>query len=725
MLILVGIIFEVHSSSTVHELSQLSILKKRPEILNLTDETKEKIRSIHAKENIKQDVKEFVQEYPRKGSLYVYDENSRKGVWFDKRLIDMSSFLQSAAHFHNVDANVSVGVEASQMTIQKVFDILSNCAESKSEEAYPDIIKKQTAELNFVELLSVFNLAWHFFIEKKVLNILIPVTQEKMNILFEKGISLAENDIMILQKITEDEGKKLFSNEMFNSLLERIKKHIRQHFLSKKFSNKKIFPETKAVLSSGYNVSHLALNKNGSRLWYTCSEKAHPDLLYLYALNMKQPISQVFTRPKLLFKKPCWVDEKTIAYIAFESSHKNQSYELILHDCIANKDTQRLIKVVKEKRIIKDGVVVEGEKLEEINLSELLCSNGKIMLSYYFYADNNRKHGVGICGSEQETIKTTPLLFGKTIKLLPIKKNTFAYISYDSSRHTISLYEGVINEDNFIDDERLETSIDINISEDIFSQGVINSDGSKMAFIMGNEICLLSFKNLKTERFQCEGIDEISALAFSPDDELLMIAGNKEIIIFDMIEKEIISALSEELFDRNDSIGFSKDGMFFAVGGYSENRDEFLMVTSLKSKESDPDLKKLYLNLVDEMAEDRESIPFGEKVFLHLLSLRSKNQKLSLLTDAEKEVFQSFDEDIQEMLTEIKYIAPGQMSEMPRLEKKSKLPQKLSLKNDEENRINPPLVEEKKSYLRTFLEKAWQASNNYWNSLMKYFPSSG
>ena len=107
------------------------------------------------------------------------------------------------------------------------------------------------------------------------------------------------------------------------------------------------------------------------------------------------------------------------------------------------------------------------------------------------------------------------------------------------------------------------------------------------------------------------------------------------------------------------------------------------------------------------------------------MGLSEAEQKSVQLTLTEKEVFHGFDPEIQEMLTSIGYVAPGQMSEEPAaIPKKSKLSEQPLGKNEEKN-ASPALDEENKSYLRSFLEKAWKASNSYWDSLMKYFPSSG
>jgi hypothetical protein len=150
--------------------------------------------------------------------------------------------------------------------------------------------------------------------------------------------------------------------------------------------------------------------------------------------------------------------------------------------------------------------------------------------------------------------------------------------------------------------------------------------------------------------------------------------------------------------------------VFFALGGYSKKRDEFLMVTKV---ESDPDLKKLYFNVINDMENERDEFSLEKKILLYLLSLRPKNKE-ELLTKTEKKIFHSVDESIQEMFTDIGYVAPGQMSEKP-----------VPLKQD---KLNHNKVKEQPEISPTVLQRPqsrWEWFWNYINKIILGMPQSG
>lgn len=679
------------------------------------------------KENIKLDyarerAEQIVHKYAGSGAMYVYNQDSGNGVWIGKELIKVSFPLQQAMNIssENKDRYASVPVQAHERTIKNLFDVLV-CPEPQSEKKCLNVLSEKMEKLNFSDVLSTFVLADYLIDDKELLKVFISKINNSINHESQNEIVLHKGDFISLQRISADWHKAIFSDDNFKVLLESIKKNIIDYCFNYRFS-KPVFYSMNSLLTK---INYLSFNADKSRLLYVGLPHNIKNSYYLFEIDVKT--SDQYFSPKVLHLFPCWINENTYVYIEFGNTSRGKNNKLIVYDCVKRKS-------LSERVIYPDYDKEEGH--DNFEILELLYDNSKIIFLYHYGFD----YGIGLFDPSFEgAIAYKKLNFANSIKLLSIQNNSVVCLDYDhDDNRSLSLYKAPLDYDleaekYLITDFSLSQKHSIALdSKEEFSKAVMNDNKSKVAFVTQGIISIQSLINVVEKPVICKGAEGILSIAFSPDDTTLMVgcSGGK-IIVFDIkTGSKIGELLSQEkrAFNENYAVALSDDGAMFCAGG--DTRESNPLVMELKQ---DWKIKQdTYLSLLSKL----ESYSFDKKVFLKILNNRLSSKKKSIiLTDSEKEIFHSFDTDIQEMLITIGYgtglvekyaqeiLEEGSFgSEFQKLNKSG---QELQMEAKPGVIINTDQPDTNNSNQASFLQRLWNAGGYYWNAFKGKLPRLG
>jgi hypothetical protein len=107
---------------------------------------------------------------------------------------------------------------------------------------------------------------------------------------------------------------------------------------------------------------------------------------------------------------------------------------------------------------------------------------------------------------------------------------------------------------------------------------------------------------------------------------------------------------------------------------------------------------------------NQQQLSLSTRILLSSLYYRSsEGKKPVILTPGEKESFHAIDPKVQQLFTDIRYVAPGQTI----------LPADKPTKTQPLKEAGSQMLKSSRSYWN------WLKTNFSWDSFMKYFPSSG
>ena len=259
----------------------------------------------------------------------------------------------------------------------------------------------------------------------------------------------------------------------------------------------------------------------------------------------------------------------------------------------------------------------------------------------------------------------------------------------------------------------------IQLSDEATTLGVVSVDRKKLAWELRDknlsvkEIAIYSFET--KQQIKCTINNKyVYKLQFDVQGKILLVGCKEELLILSAITGEKICEFKysdNQAFEKNWSLALSSDGNRLVIGANGPLQTTWqmlngILVPNVLTWELVPNK---YVPVWTKLIQKKQ-LPMSQKILLPSLYYRSsEGKKPVILTPGEKESFHAIDPNVQQLFTDIRYVAPGQTI----------------LQADKPTKTQP--LKEAGSQMLKFSRNYWNwlKTNFSWDSLMKYFPNSG
>lgn len=635
--------------------------------------------------------------------MYVYDKNTGLGSIFESYLIDQSTTLKNLLGDSRGGSPVAP-VDYSHDTIQKVHDILKACESfantPEGKQKCNALIKQKVEQFNFSSLVSVFNFANNLDIDEVILNPIIKNIEENTKAIFNGNEQLINEYCPILRSVDGDALSPVIRDQ-WSILLQKIKFFVaknnkdsssKKSFFVENWDNQGISANVSPYYSS--SIDDMVFSPDGKRLLIKGKGSDIVDFP-LYIINSDGTgLNHLEDSVDI---SPVWIDHNVIAYFKRSIAPVNS---LKTFDFISGGYTDIDIKRPQ-------GGIFTPSLMQ-------LTPDKKLMGFYQpFYSDTP----FFVVKCDPRTKETIAIDNNPLFRLFP----NVATIFFNHNQQSFFSLVRSVSGDGLFNIEILRNEgqnvIEVKSIDQASGVQAISFSGDKIALaVKKNNVVMYLLDNQST--FEYMGKNEILSLKFSRDGKMLLVGCNNELIILSIITGEKIGSFtSNQVFSINSAIDLSSDGNILAVGSRCGLLDDMcfwqkksnVMIWQLVPQNHQAAFRKL-----------EEKIPSIDQVgLLALLYARAqKGEKPMRLTDDQKKIFQQMDSEVQKMLIDVQYVAPGQ------LEKKEV---KQAVGNSAENNVVDPIAP-RESFIRRIINNPRVAAQDFWDYLNKMIltlPQSG
>jgi WD40 repeat protein len=549
--------------------------------------------------------------------------------------------------------SLAIFLKVSNKSIDRIYHMLGGCEDSsKKEDA--SCMNIEPSLLDFDTLLSVANFAYVYDVEYIISSQLIKNMQQRLMNFFNGTLKLTEDNIEKLNKANNDLQAEILTLP-FNISLERMRWHIAK---SKKLGSK---PEL--YQSSNSSITDILLSPNEEYILimpmshdkYVKTKDGRSVTIFPKAtiLNRKGTMYWEFVCTIHEQASAIWIDNNTFAYISADNSKK-----LIVGD-IATKELKEII-------------------FDSIDSIQKMFHTGKIVFSCI---SNQGQLGIGTY--DEESKKTTYNFLDNMGDILCFDKQG-GLLLYDKEQKIVYRVKNL--------EIHPEAEVVLELQGNISSL-IASSDGKKIAVLKS-----INVHHSTIEVYSLDGQEEIKyeygfelrKLKFSKDNQYLIAIGDKVIIVSALI-KEIIGELDsnqEQALLHILAAALSSDNNTVLIGfGPKQEPISGLVKNLMGIKPTNvliwDFIPKKYLSAWGQLQEQPRLFKYIYPVVSWYY--RSQNEKMPIkLSHVEMGIFHSgFSYDVQQLLTDVGIIAPGQLS------KKSQQPaQKIKTQPERSNKVN-------------------------------------
>lgn len=608
--------------------------------------------------------------------VQLYDPSSKHEYVLIKALWETSESLKGlVGDIRQADSSdtsyMRIPFEYSFDMIPNLFKLIRFYLET-DEKIRQDKLKEQITQIDFKTLVSILLLANHLLIQKNIFDEIVEGVRNKIMTL--NGIN--QSCFMELQKMDKDLKRRILADEVWNVFLQEMKIPITRYCFNQRFTGSSA--NSYIYQFRGDTAKKLLPNSDGSRLLYIISPDREnqilryaeqPALHSLYVLSLQKPgVLDV----QAIRQYPSWINKNQFACLDFTEKNK-----FILYDCEKNIRTEKVINPPEDKFDM------------DLYIHDLITSSDKqnkpkviLLYSLYSYADQTTEYGLAIYDHESETIDHRDWTISpNAIKLLFCSNEWVRLLTFEQQAHgdheyILSFQQLSIGKNNF---GALVSYKKEAISEDIKYQlfnCVVSPDGSKIAFVDGENICIQlldmfveqSFDKFIEPWIKWSGKKSITTMVFSEDSQMLMVGYEDGTIdAFDIDNGIKIGELlyeKKQAFNHNNALSFSSDGNIFAISGNSfkdrSESDHLLIWKLMPFRQS---IRDKYFALLDRW---KAEVSLEKVVLCKFICDQSREEKKELkFSDQGEQEFYQLNYEIQEMLTNIGYVASANHGILP------------------------------------------------------------
>ena len=632
--------------------------------------------------------------------IYLYDEKTGKGSIFESKLIPMSVTLTNNL-FDRENVSAPIFVSYPVDIIKILHNIFTKCVNFRGKEEYAEtanaMVKKELQSIeNFSTLVSVANFVHYLDVDKEIKNPFIKKIQEKTDILFDENRRLPLDELKMLHTLNIDLLQEIVSVK-WDIFLEKMRFSIAKN---KKMGSKPSFHTYSGPLNA---VENIIFNPNQTRLLITTYELpaslVQPsDISCIYVINTD---GTVYRKLVEVTHNVVWIDNDTFAYIEYDET-LNEYSSLNVFNCT----TEKLTKVP-----LGNGVR---------DIKKIIFNDNKIM---FLYRNIQLQDAVAMCDvTELKTIDYTSFdqthfflandIFPLVVNdIFALENDTFILIGSPTGDRRKTLYE--------LQGFSAKPIPIIQLSDEATTLGVVSVDRKKLAWELRDknlsvkEIAIYSFET--KQQIKCTINNKyVYKLQFDVQGKILLVGCKEELLILSAITGEKICEFKysdNQAFEKNWSLALSSDGNRLVIGANGPLQTTWqmlngILVPNVLTWELVPNK---YVPVWTKLIQKKQ-LPMSQKILLPSLYYRSsEGKKPVILTPGEKESFHAIDPNVQQLFTDIRYVAPGQTI----------------LQADKPTKTQP--LKEAGSQMLKFSRNYWNwlKTNFSWDSLMKYFPNSG
>jgi len=660
-------------------------------------------REKEQKEEKKKQIIADLEKSGEKNTIYLYDESLKHHRVLPNTLWDnvgswKTMMMDLSEKNEGVPSQVEF-LEFSPTAIDSFYDILKDCSSAPSpslhntENSGIDIhqtfiaiqracVSKKATLLDIDTLISIASFAETHQIEKAIYEPLVKNIQQRLMDVFNGKLQLTEDNIRMLNNANSDLRKATLTVP-WNISLERIKLDIAKNkklgggprFCSCGIPNSYMTD----ILISPDN-KHVLVVPPGADLWVNGGRLQ----VKVSVLNSNGAIEWEFP---LIIDHPIWINNNKFVY-----RHEYAGPQKLIIADTAMQTFQEIVFDSKKRHV-----------------TNIMLHKGEILFSY---VDDQNKLGIGTYDQESNKLIYSSLgdLSGNVLGI----DKAGRLLLYNKK-------EGIIY--------RLKTNED-NLAEQMLSLTPSDNILSLMASPDGKKIAVRRARSLNVEIYSLETGEKIEYLCnfmvhhlkFSEDSQYLIVAGDK-VTIFSALTKEIIGELDsshQPIFKNNSAVALSADNNTLVMGS-SSNQSSFqslvgtmpnnVLIWDFIPKKYLPAWKKLQ-NLP----------PLLENIY-PIVSWYHRSQKEERpikLSNTEKNVFHGFDYNVQQLLTAVGIIAPGQLG------KQKNIGQAKSVVTPEEPDASP--LQSQESVLQKIMRATGAMAKDFLNYISKMsnaLPGSG